>query len=141
THRRRCGNETTESALGLSQNRAASHSGFRSENRQRCGSPYPERALPARIQQWPCLAHFSRPQQRQLVELHLFRCESATLRTPWVLVVMDQFTRRIIGFGILCSANIPSALFVLAHGQRDRTQQSPWYGWRTLRCAEANFWR
>src|SRR4030095_5220812 len=30
----------------------------------------------------------------------LFRCESATLRTHWVLVVMDQFTRRIIGFGI-----------------------------------------
>ena len=30
----------------------------------------------------------------------LFRCESATLRTHWVLVVMDQFTRRIIGFGV-----------------------------------------
>jgi len=29
----------------------------------------------------------------------LFRCESATLRPHWVLVVMDQFTRRIIGFG------------------------------------------
>jgi transposase InsO family protein len=30
----------------------------------------------------------------------LFRCESMTLRTHWVLVVMDQFTRRIVGFGI-----------------------------------------
>jgi transposase InsO family protein len=30
----------------------------------------------------------------------LFRCESATLRTHWGLVVMDQFTRRIIGFGV-----------------------------------------
>src|SRR5881628_1631837 len=30
----------------------------------------------------------------------LFRCESATLRTHWVLVVMDQFTRRIIGLGV-----------------------------------------
>ena len=30
----------------------------------------------------------------------LFRCESATMRTHWVLVVMDQFTRRIIGFGV-----------------------------------------
>jgi transposase InsO family protein len=30
----------------------------------------------------------------------LFRCESASLRTHWVLVVMDQFTRRIVGFGI-----------------------------------------
>src|SRR5437870_3587159 len=30
----------------------------------------------------------------------LFRCESLTLRTHWVLVIMDQFTRRIVGFGI-----------------------------------------
>ena len=30
----------------------------------------------------------------------LFRCESATLRTHWALVVMDQFTRRIVGFGV-----------------------------------------
>ena len=29
----------------------------------------------------------------------LFRCESAARRTYWVLVVMDRFTRRIIGFG------------------------------------------
>ena len=32
----------------------------------------------------------------------MFQCESATLRTQWVLVVMDQFTRRLIGFGIHC---------------------------------------
>jgi transposase InsO family protein len=30
----------------------------------------------------------------------LFRVESLTLQTHWVLVVMDQFTRRIVGFGI-----------------------------------------
>ena len=30
----------------------------------------------------------------------LFRCESILLQTYWVLVVMDQFTRRIIGFGV-----------------------------------------
>jgi putative transposase len=35
-----------------------------------------------------------------LWSLDLFRCESATLRTHWVLIVMDQFTRRIVGFGI-----------------------------------------
>ena len=29
-----------------------------------------------------------------------FRCESATLRTHWVLVVMDQFPRRMVGFGV-----------------------------------------
>src|SRR6516225_3169858 len=35
-----------------------------------------------------------------LWSMDLFRCESASLRTYWVLVVMDQFTRRIIGFGV-----------------------------------------
>ena len=30
----------------------------------------------------------------------LFRCESLSLQTHWVLVMMDQFTRRIVGFGI-----------------------------------------
>ncbi len=35
-----------------------------------------------------------------LWSVDLFRCESILLRTHWVLVVMDQFTRRIIGFGV-----------------------------------------
>ncbi len=35
-----------------------------------------------------------------LWSLDLFRCESLTLKTHWVMVVMDQFTRRIIGFGV-----------------------------------------
>jgi putative transposase len=35
-----------------------------------------------------------------LWSVDLFRCESAALQTYWVLVVMDQFTRRIVGFGI-----------------------------------------
>src|ERR1700716_1438923 len=34
-----------------------------------------------------------------LWSLDLFRCESAVLHTYWVLVVMDQWTRRIVGFG------------------------------------------
>jgi putative transposase len=35
-----------------------------------------------------------------LWSLDLFRCESIALRTHWILVVMDQFTCRIIGFGV-----------------------------------------
>jgi putative transposase len=35
-----------------------------------------------------------------LHSIDLFRCESVALRTYWVLIVMDQYTRRIIGFGI-----------------------------------------
>jgi putative transposase len=35
-----------------------------------------------------------------LWSLDLFRCESAVLHAHWVLVVMDQCTRRIVGFGV-----------------------------------------
>jgi putative transposase len=35
-----------------------------------------------------------------LWSVDLFRCESMLLRTHWVMVVLDQFTRRIIGFGV-----------------------------------------
>ncbi len=35
-----------------------------------------------------------------LWSVDLFRCESIILKTHWVLVVMDQYTRRIIGFGV-----------------------------------------
>ena len=35
-----------------------------------------------------------------LWSIDLFRCESATLRSHWVLVVMDHYTRRIVGFGL-----------------------------------------
>jgi len=36
-----------------------------------------------------------------LWSLDLFRCESAILHTHWVLVVMDQCTRRIVGRGVV----------------------------------------
>ena len=35
-----------------------------------------------------------------LWSLDLFRCESILPRSHWVLVVMDVFTRRVIGFGV-----------------------------------------
>ena len=35
-----------------------------------------------------------------LWSVDLFCCESLVLNTHWVLVVMDQFTRRIVGFGV-----------------------------------------
>ena len=35
-----------------------------------------------------------------LWSVDLFRCESIFLKTHWVLVVMDQFTRRIIDIGV-----------------------------------------
>jgi transposase InsO family protein len=39
-----------------------------------------------------------------LWSVDLFRCESIVLRTHWVMVVMDQHTRRIIGFGVQVGA-------------------------------------
>ena len=38
--------------------------------------------------------------KQSLWSMDRFRCESVTLRTHWVLVVLDQYTRRIIGFGV-----------------------------------------
>ncbi len=45
---------------------------------------------------WLTLGHA----KDSLHSFDLFRCESVALRTYWVLVVMDQYTRRIIGFGV-----------------------------------------
>jgi transposase InsO family protein len=39
-----------------------------------------------------------------LWSIDLFRCESLILKSHWVLVVMDQCTRRIIGFGVHAGA-------------------------------------
>jgi transposase InsO family protein len=39
-----------------------------------------------------------------LWSVDLFRCESAILRVYWLLVVMDQRTRRIVGFGVPAGA-------------------------------------
>jgi len=39
-----------------------------------------------------------------LWSIDLFRCESLILKSHWVLVVMDQYTRQIIGFGIHAGA-------------------------------------
>jgi len=35
-----------------------------------------------------------------LWSMDLFRTESVLLKTHWILVIMDQFTRRIVGFGV-----------------------------------------
>jgi putative transposase len=39
-----------------------------------------------------------------LWSMDLFRCESILLKSHWILVVMDQFPRRIIGFGVHAGA-------------------------------------
>ena len=41
-----------------------------------------------------------------LWSLDFFRVESINLQTHWVMVVMDQYTRRIIGFAVECSTGL-----------------------------------
>ncbi len=48
----------------------------------------------------PSWLTFSGHMKDSLWSVDLFRRESILLKTHWVLVVMDQFTRRIIGFGV-----------------------------------------
>jgi putative transposase len=59
-----------------------------------------QRYRPGQDSDGPSWLTFLGHMKDSLWSMDLFRCESATLRTHWVLVVMDQYTRRIIGFGV-----------------------------------------
>jgi putative transposase len=48
----------------------------------------------------PSWLTFLRHTKDSLWSIDLFRCESILLRSHWVLVIMDRFTRRVIGFGV-----------------------------------------
>ncbi|MEH6584142.1 MAG: hypothetical protein V7754_19570 [Halioglobus sp.] len=51
-----------------------------------------------------------------LWSVDLFRCESIVLKSHWVMVVMDQYTRRIIGFGVHAgSVNGPTLCRMFNH--------------------------
>jgi len=64
-----------------------------------------------------CLAHT----KESLWSLDFFRCESITLKSHWVMVVMDIFTRRIIGFAVHCGDLDGPTICTLFH--QIRTQQ------------------
>jgi len=56
-----------------------------------------------------------------LWSVDLFRCESIVLRRYWVLVVMDQFTRRLVGIGVhggaVTGADVCRMFNAAIHGQ------------------------
>jgi putative transposase len=56
-----------------------------------------------------------------LWSVDLFCCESIVLRSYWVLVVMDQFTRRLVGFGVqggtITGADVCRMFTAAIHGQ------------------------
>ena len=53
----------------------------------------------------PCWLSVIGQARDSLWSVDLFRCESIVLQSYWVMVVMDIFTRRIIGFGV-AAANL-----------------------------------
>jgi transposase InsO family protein len=50
-----------------------------------------------------------------LWSVDLFRCESILLQSYWVMVVMDVFTRRIIGFGVAANLDRPGVCRLFNH--------------------------
>jgi putative transposase len=61
-----------------------------------------------------------------LWSVDLFRCESVALQTYWVLVVMDQFTRRIIGFAV-CRGAVDGLALCRMFNRAIRGQTVPKY--------------
>ena len=61
-----------------------------------------------------------------LWSVDMFRCESILLRSHWILIVMDQFTRRIIGFGVQADVVDGVALYRMFN-QAIFTMGSPTY--------------
>jgi putative transposase len=99
-HRRRRRHETAEPDLGMPTDRATDHIGLRYSHQQGCSATHSRGSVPAETRRsgpsWlTVLGHA----KESLWSLDLFRCQSAVLCTHWV-VVMDQWTRRIVGFGV-----------------------------------------
>lgn len=46
------------------------------------------------------MAHFIGRAKDSLWSIDLFRCEPIVLKSCWIMVVLDVFTRRIVGFGV-----------------------------------------
>ena len=62
-----------------------------------------------------------------LWSVDLFRCESAILRAHWVLVVIDQFTRRIVGVGVHRGAAVDGVGLCRMFNRATRGQTPPKY--------------
>ena len=97
-HRR---HQRAKSDGGLSADRGTNDSGLRDSHQQGCGATHfhcsvTPKTGPGGAVRLTVLVHA----KDSLWSVDLFRCESAILRAHWVLVVMDQCTRRIVGFGV-----------------------------------------
>jgi putative transposase len=71
----------------------------------------------------PSLLTFLGHIKDSLWSVDLFRCESAALRTYWVLIVVDQYTRRIIGFGFQRGNRCPALCRMFKRASRRAVPQ------------------
>jgi transposase InsO family protein len=100
-HRRGRRHETAESVPGLSPDRSTDRLAFGIPiNKDVVRRILAVQYRPAPDSPGPSWLTVLGHTKDSLWSLDLFRCESAVLRTHWVLVVMDQCTRRIVGFGV-----------------------------------------
>ena len=76
---------------------------------------------PAPVGTGPSWLSFIGHTRDSLWSVDLFRCESIVLRSYWVLVVMDQYTRRLVGLGVhygaVTGADICRMFNAATHGQ------------------------
>ena len=70
--------------------------------RTSCTACWRNTIAPPRAEPDPRGCRSSATPRDSLWSVDLFRCESIVLRSYWVLVVMDQFTRRLVGVGVHC---------------------------------------
>jgi len=80
--------------IRLCTHRAAVLLRLRRRHRQRCRAPR------APGNDGPSWLIFMGHVKDSLWSVDLFRCESILLRGHWVMLVMDVFTRRLVGFGV-----------------------------------------
>ena len=98
---RRRGNEATEPTLRLPTDCRSGVLGFRCPRGQTPGAARAAKHCgPDPGPGGPSWLTFLGHSKDSLWSVDLFRCESLILRTHWVMVVMDQFTRRIVGFAV-----------------------------------------
>ena len=94
--------ETTQSPVRVPKDRRADLLPIRCPDRQGRRSPRAGQALPrpGPGAGGPSWLTFLGHAMDSLWSVDLFRCESLILKTHWVMVLMDQYRRRIIGFAV-----------------------------------------